>query len=457
MRGLAGRLTLSLVASLAAALLVLGGSLVLSLSHHLVAQAAHEAQQVARQTAKLASAGVNGQELSLNDPGMLGAAVGRSNLYLQVSEGARVIQQSPNLRTTALPVRPPRRQLLTWGKLPLWGTGVPLTHIRGMPAVYAESAVTHRGKTVGSVQAAVSLALVVKAVHTVGQGLIRVGITVMTIASVLSALFVYRSFRRIRRLSQAARNIESAQDLKRRIPTTGPQDEVRELAQSFNHMMNRLEHSFQGQRLITAQASHQLRTPLAAAIGYTSMLRKWGKADPALVSEGIEVIHEQLQRLERIIDVVLRLAELDAPDAQHMQHTELSRFFHEWRSTTATSIRLLGGPKVELGLDEDMLSEVLNILVDNAVRHAGPEVTITMTWRIIPKWAKIRIEDNGPGFPPDLIPHLFKPFAKNSRSPGTGLGLALAHALIERQGGRIGAENVWPHGARVLIQLPRSD
>ncbi len=458
MMGIAGRLTTTLVASLATALLVLGGSLLLNLSDHLVIESTKEAQAVARQTARLASVGVNGQELSLNDPGMLGAAVGRSHLYLQISRAHQVIQKSSDLGSTILPIQAPPRQILTWGHLPLWGTASPLVRIgpAKIPAVYARAAVIRRGQISGYVESAVSIQSALRSVQTVGAGLIRVGITVMVIASLLSALFVYRAFDRIRHLSRAARKVESLQDLGRRIPVKGPRDEVWELAQSFNHMMNQLEHGFQGQQLVIAQASHQLRTPLAAAVGYAAMLKKWGKTDSALVSEGIDVIHEQLQRLDRIIEVILRLAELESTGAEHLIHTEVGQFLREWQAHIDNNVLLATGPRVELDMDEEMMAEALNILVENANRHGGTQPTITVGWRVTKRTVEVRIEDNGPGFPPDAIPHVFQPFTKDPASIGSGLGLALAHALIQRQGGHIEAENVVPHGARLIITLPRT-
>ncbi len=456
MMGLAGRLTITLVTSLAIALSVLGGSLLLNLGHHLVVRSTQEAYVVAHQTARLASAGTNGQVLSLNDPGMLGAAVGRSHLYLQVSSGNQIIQKSNDLGPSILPIRPPQRHPLAWGRLPLWGTASSLVYIgpKKVPAVYARAAVLRRGQVIGYVQAAVSLQSTLQSIQTVATGLIRVGVAVMVIASLLSALFVYRAFGRIRHLSRTAQQVESLQDLGRRIPISGPQDEVWELARSFNHMMDQLEHGFQGQRLITAQASHQLRTPLAAAVGYAAMLKKWGKSDAALVSEGLDVIHEQLQRLERIIAVVLRLAELESTGTEHLVHVDLAQFLRKWQTDVDTPVHLVPGPPVELDLDEDIMAEALNILVDNARRHAGPDATILVGWRAVKGAVEVRVEDDGPGFSPDMLPHAFQPFAKDPASPGSGLGLVLADALVHQQGGRITAENVVPHGARVLITLP---
>ncbi len=450
--GVAARLTSALVASLLTALLILGGTLMLSLRHHLLSQAAHEAQSVAQQTARLASStGVNGQTLSLNDPGMLGAAVGRSSLYLQVSQNHHIIQRSPNLGAALLPLTPPPTHPLTSDGWPLWGT---IPTVRHVPVVLARAAVRQQGQVIGHVEAAVSLQPALNTLRTVGRGLLKVGIAVLVLTSGLSALFVYRAFRRVRRLSRAARQVESAQDLSRRIPLQGPRDEVRELAQSFNHMLQRLEHSFEGQRLVTAQASHQLRTPVAAAIGYATMLKNWGHTDPQLVSEGIEVVYEQLLRLQRTLDVILRLAELDVQRPHTHECLSLITFLKTWREQSPWPVKLMEGQPVSVRLDGAMLDEVLNILVDNVQRHGGSDTTVTICWQVRARTVELMVQDDGPGFPPDVLPHLFQPFAKDSRSAGIGLGLALARTLVEQQGGTITADNVVPHGARVCLTFP---
>ncbi len=456
MMGVAGRLSVALITSLLAALTVLGGSLMVNLGHYLTTQAYDEAVTVARQTSRLASqGGVDGQRLSLSDPGMLGAAMGRSGLYLQISEGNRIIQRSPSLKGTTLPLTTPTPQVLKWGFLPLWGTATPLTMVHHIPTIFARSSVTRHNHVIGWVEVGISLSSALRSIRTVGGGLVRVGAATLVITSLLSTIFIYQSFHRIRRLSRVARRIETADDLGRRIAVQGPRDEVRELAQSFNHMLNRLENSFQGERLITAQASHQLRTPLATAIGYASMLRKWGQSDPALVSEGLEVIHEQLSRLQTVIDIVLRLAELEGHSPIVLEKIPIERFIQEWKKTQPVPILIIGGPSSTVMIDKGMMTEALNILVDNVQHHAGPNPSVQISWQMgSDKSVTIVLQDQGPGFPPEILPHLFHPFAKDAKSSGTGLGLALARAMIERQGGHIAALNAFPRGARLYLTFP---
>lgn len=457
MMGLSGRLTVSLVSSLLVALMVLGGSLMVELGHYLTAQAYNEARAVARQTSRLASDGVSGQRLSLSDPGMLGAATGRSGLYLQVSQGNHIIQRSASLGDKALPLSPPPRAPLQWKGFSLWGTATPLVHVGVVPVVVARAPVIRRNRVMGFVESGVSLASTMQSIETVGRGLFRVGAAILALTSLVSALFVYRAFRRVRWLSRAATQIESADDLRRRISVVGPHDEVRELAQSFNHMLNRLEQSFQGQRLIIAQASHQLRTPLSAAVGYATMLRNWGQSEPNLVAEGIDAIHEQLLRLQSVIDIILRLAELEGEALHPLKPVSLEEFIKDWSASQSLPIHVIGGQPAKIKADKEMMAEALNILADNVRRHAGRNQEIQLSWTIRSDGSVLIVfQDQGPGFPHDILPHLFHPFAKGAKSSGTGLGLALARALLARQGAQIAALNAQPQGARLCITIASS-
>lgn len=456
--GLAGRLTVSLIAALLVVFVLLGGSLVLNLSHHLVLQALDEAQTTARQSARLASdSGVKGQHLSLNDPGMVAAAEGRSTLYLQVSQGKNIVQRSSNLSTATLPLQPLSPRLLHWGQIPLWGSSAPLITLPQGPAVLAWAPIWQQGQKIGEIEAAVSLQGTLNAIQTVGQGLLGVGITALVLASLVSALLVYRSYARVRWLKNAVAQIRSGNDLAQRLIVVGPHDEVYDLAKAFNHMVNQLDESFQRQRLVVAHASHQLRTPIATAIGYANMLRNWGQTEPDLVAEGLEVIHEQLERLHRTIEAVLKLAE--AEDAKDLKREAivLGPYLATWVISQTIPVELDGEPHVTVNFHPDMFAELLNIFCENARRYGGLSPQLRIQWELDIKMSRVilTLTDNGPGFPVDLLPHLFHPFVKHTESPGLGLGLALARTIVERHGGRIFATNSPYGGAQITIVLPQ--
>jgi len=104
--------------------------------------------------------------------------------------------------------------------------------------------------------------------------------------------------------------------------------------------------------------------------------------------------------------------------------------------------------------DRDMFMEVFDILLLNTLAHAHPAQAHISWAREDAGHLVIQFHDDGPGFPPDLLPYLFHPFAKHSNSPGAGLGLALARAIVERHGGTIRAINLLPQGAGIVITLP---
>ncbi|WP_053959934.1 sensor histidine kinase [Sulfobacillus thermosulfidooxidans] len=456
--GLAGRLTVSLIAALLVVFGLLGGSLVLNLSHHLVMQAQEEAQTVARQSAQLASnGGVKGQHLSLNDPGMIAAAEGRSTLYLQVSQGNNIVQRSSDLGRAILPIQPLSPRLLYWAHIPLWGSSAPLMTLPRGRVVLAWAPIWQQGHKIGEIEAAVSLRGTLNAIQTVGQGLLVVGITALVLASLVSALLVYRSYSRVRWLKNAVAQIRSGNDLAQRLNIEGPRDEVYDLAQAFNHMVNQLDESFQRQRLVVAHASHQLRTPIATAIGYANMLRNWGQSEPDLVAEGLEVIHEQLERLHRTIEAILKLAETDEAKDLKTEAIVLKSYLATWVLSQTIPVELDGQPNVTVRFHPDMFAELLNIFGENARRYGGGRPQLRIHWVLDDTTSRVilTLTDNGPGFPADLLPHLFHPFVKHTESPGSGLGLALARTIVERHGGRIFAANSPQGGAQITIVLPQ--
>lgn len=457
--GLGGRLTVWYVVAVTTALCILGGSLLWAVAGRLLDSTTQDAAQIARQAAALASS-PNGsaQHLSLNDPGMIALAAGRRHVYLQVSSGSAVIQQSADLGSTRLPLEPPPPTALRWGGLPLVGLDAPIISLSAGQAVYAAAPVWDNGRPIGQVEAAVSLNTVDEAVRTLGQGLIRVGLSVLAVVVAITIFMTYRSYSRLRRLTRLVDQINSGRDLNRRIALSGPADEVLTLARAFNRMIDQLQESFRRQELIIAQASHQLRTPLSSALGYAQMLRRWGKAEPALVDEAVEVIHRQLTRLNATLETILRLAAVEGQEELVRTTVTVGGFFDAWRRRhPAGAVSVAGGPDAVGEWDGDLLFELFDILLANTELHAGSDRPPVITWtRAGDEALDIMFRDEGRGFDPAMLPDIFQPFVRTGPGFGSGLGLALAQEIARHHGGFVRAANVSPHGALVTVRLPVS-
>ncbi|MCL8207527.1 MAG: HAMP domain-containing histidine kinase [Actinomycetia bacterium] len=457
--GLPGRLVLAYMTVTTAALVLLGGSQLWGLARSALAQDVRLAATIARRTAWLASDPGNPVEhLSLDDPGML-AAARHPGVALEIFQGTAVAQKSANLGRANLPAAVPPRRVLTWGALPLYGVSGPLVRLPTGLAVEAVSPVIVRGRTVGHVAVAVSVQSLVTTIDAVGRSLLEVGGSILLLSSLVTAWVTFGMLRRLTRLTRATARIAGGRDLSRRLPEDPVGDEVSALQASVNQMLGRLEESFARQALVVAQASHQLRTPLATALGYSGLLTRWAREDPALVREGLEEIHRQLRRLQSTVDAVLRLAAVEGEEDFRPEPVPVAELCEAWRQMADVPVEVVPGPDVSVRVDRDLLFEARSILSAYTRRHGGSDARMILTWEAGPTDLTVRLEvsDTGPGFPPDLLPAAFDPFVKGPSSTGAGLGLSLVRTIVARHGGDALAFNRPEGGAVVVLVLPRDD
>ena len=452
---LATRLALLYIALASASLAVFGSELMVGMAHHLVATQEHTARTISQATARLASpVGSHGQHLSLTDPGLL-AAAGNSSAFIQVSRGAYILQASANLGRVRLPLHSPAPTPIRWGSLPLGSLSAPLIHIPGGTAVMTTARVaTGRGED-AAVEVAVSMSAVYSSINAVGAGLLRVGLALFVLSALTGIALTFGAFRRMRALAAVIQRINGGEDLQRRVPENGPHDEVKLLAAQFNLMLDGLESSFRRQQLVVAEASHQLRTPLASAIGYAEMLKRWGSRDESLVKEAASAIHDQLQRLNVTLDAILQLGAPRGDREPQMELLNLEAFLPAWSKTCAEPLCLVPGPPVTLWAEPVLLGEALAAIVGNAHQHGRSDRLPVLSWDLSADRSQvvISVRDFGSGLPTDALPSLFLPFRRGQDSLGAGLGLSLAQTIVERQGGCLSAENACP-GARFSVSLP---
>lgn len=209
--------------------------------------------------------------------------------------------------------------------------------------------------------------------------------------------------------------------------------------------------------------SHQLKTPLAALNIYNGLLQD-DDVEPSLVKEFADLSEQELDRIEMLVQNLLKITKLDAGSviiekkeenvAEIMRDIELH--FAYRAKQEQKKILLSGQENVFLSCDRDWLSEAIHNMTKNALDHTEKGDTIYLQWRLFPSVIQIIVKDNGSGIHPEDLHHIFKRFYRSRFSKdrqGIGLGLSLAKAIIEAHNGSIEVDSVLGKGTVFTINF----
>jgi two-component system OmpR family sensor kinase len=250
-----------------------------------------------------------------------------------------------------------------------------------------------------------------------------------------------------------------------RITAHAQVEEFNGLVGVLNRMLERLDRGVLAQRRIIADVGHDLRTPLTAMRGEAEVTLRSPRT-PEQYRQVLSSMLEEIDHLGTISDTLLLLARIEAGDlVPHRTATDIRDLVT--RAVQRIRQRVTDHPVAyepasdgvgSAPLDGTMVSLVLDHLLDNAVRHTPPETPVMVSLRPEPGTACVIVEDEGPGVPDEMLPHLFERFyrgdAARGRSAGAGLGLTVAAAIVDAHGGTITAERGRNGGLRVTVRLP---
>jgi len=319
------------------------------------------------------------------------------------------------------------------------------------------------GHRVATLQVAVSLS----DVDTARSGLTNIIAVIWIVATLFSGnaawLTLGQTLKPLKVITETAEQINQADDLSRRIPYDGPDDEIGSLVGSFNQTLERLEVLFTSQQRLLADVSHELRTPLTVIKGNADLMRRMKQLD----EESLTSIDQEAGRLTRLVGGLLLLAQAESGKLALVEKPiELDLLVTE----VFQEMSVLAGNKVHVHLNEidqvyvngdrDRLKQVFINLVANAIQYTPQGGDVFLSLERIREQARVICRDTGPGIPSEDLPHIFERFYRaeksrtRGRTTGFGLGLSIANWIVERHGGRIEVESKEGHGTTFAIWLP---
>jgi signal transduction histidine kinase len=309
------------------------------------------------------------------------------------------------------------------------------------------------------------LATVANGQEGVARAFVLAGILALAGALVAAYLIGSRVSRPLRRMAGVAARVDAG-DLRPRIEgQSGQSEEVRVLADAFNHMLDRLTDAFAGQRAFVADASHELRTPLTVIRGQLEVLAAQENPSGEEVRRVQRLVQAEIARITRLVDDLLLLANTERTEFLRPEPIDLEAFVSElWDGVSLIAERryVLGPvPQGVLRADPDRLAQALRNLLVNAIEHTSEDRGLVRmaVERTAPGRVRFAVEDDGPGIPSSERARVFDRFhrtdpGRDRASGGVGLGLAIVRAIVEAHGGRASASQSPEGGARMEIELP---
>jgi len=281
-----------------------------------------------------------------------------------------------------------------------------------------------------------------------------VGLALLLLGSLIAWRVTDRIVRPVTALEKTARSI-SERDLGARIPVQG-RDQVAQLAATFNDMLDRLERAFGSQRRFIDDASHELKTPLTIVRGHLELL----DSDPDEREAALALVMDELDRMGRIVQDLLLLANYGRPDFLSLERVEVGalteELFAKAKALAPTNWRLEARGTGVVVADRQRLTQAVVQLAQNAVRHGNDGGAIALGSRIADGEARLWVRDDGPGIPLHEQQAIFERFRRGSvhRSEGAGLGLAIVKAIAEAHHGRVEVDSRPGAGATFTVVIP---
>ncbi|OBI31416.1 hypothetical protein A5709_24560 [Mycobacterium sp. E1386] len=247
-----------------------------------------------------------------------------------------------------------------------------------------------------------------------------------------------------------------ATDSEARLPVPLARDEIQDLGITFNELLRRLQDALERERQFVIDAGHELRTPLSLLTTELELAVRRPRSNPELVAALRSALQEttRLSRLARDLLTVADAGSRGEPPTIDLS-TSLASIGERYRHSLDGQLEIDCPAKQYLCVEPDDLERIVSNLIDNAVQHGAPPVTIRVGSAA--DGVEIRVGDHGAGFPPGFLPHAFRRFSRADTARttgGSGLGLAIVDTLTRRNHGTVTAENLAGGGAEITVRFP---
>ncbi len=378
-------------------------------------------------------------------------------IYTQLLDAeGEVLIRSDNLEDVTLPLNSAGLASVQRGEA--W---VEATTVEGERLLIYSVPVIRQGRVAEIVQVARSIAEQEQYLGSLRRNLVVAGGVAVIVAFGIGWVLAGAALRPIHHITQTAQAIGDAQDFSRRVQYSGPNDELGQLATTFNAMLDKLEMAYKQQQQFVADVSHELRTPLTTLRGNLGLLRREPPISDADREEVLADMVEESERLIRLVNNLLTLARADARRSFQSVPIPVAPLLEEVcrQAGLLAPERVIACaplPDVAVLGDRDALKQVLLILLDNALKHTTGDVVVSAS--VADGQVAVSVCDSGPGIAPERLAHIFERFANKGAATNSslGLGLAIAQSLVEAQGGTITVESQVGQGSTFTVRLPRA-
>jgi len=274
----------------------------------------------------------------------------------------------------------------------------------------------------------------------------------------------YRLTGPIKNMTEITKTI-TVNNINTRLDIKGTQDELKELSQTFNEMMDRIEQGYKFQQQFVSDASHELRTPIAVIKGYVNMLDRWGKNDKAVLEESIGAIKNETDNMQDLIEKLLFIARSDKGNlAYSKEDFKISTILNEIEKETkmidtAHKLYFKFYDDANVYGDIKRVKQAIRIIIDNSIKYTPAGGYIMVSGFLQDDYYVIKIEDTGIGIDKKDLGKIFDRLyrAEQSRSKeigGHGLGLSIAKIIVLGHKGKIRVKSTIGKGSEFSIMLP---